>query len=286
MRVIVIVHIFYNSLVNELSTCLLNISEHNDATIYFTYNSLTNNTKIFLRNKFPNAIFCKVNNKGYDIWPFFYVLNQVTLKSFDLIIKLHTKRDMPEYTRLKIFSCPGTTWREHLLAFCNTRENWHKTQKKFISNQKVGMVSDSLVIFNYKWDPSKCLYKQIIEIMDKLNLKYKKNNNLFVAGSMFAVRAELFKCLQNKFIENDFEYSSCKHIEGLPHVLERVLGFCVYSQGYCLESFNNKNFKLEIFKRTCRKILFYKQTTKRHVLYKILGIPIYIKNNYIHHGEQ
>ena len=56
---------------------------------------------------------------------------------------------------------------------------------------------------------------------------------LFVAGTMFIVRAELFKCLQT--LELDFNKTNRKEKTSNAHVMERVFGGdCVWSGDvYC-----------------------------------------------------
>ena len=88
------------------------------------------------------------------------MLEYVDLDNFDLLVKLHTKRDMHELHRMKEVWTPGPLWREMLLAFCSTQENWKQTKQRFLS-PNIGMVSHELNRYLQEHDSCQFHYTEL-----------------------------------------------------------------------------------------------------------------------------
>ena len=272
MKVLAIVHVYYHSMWEELEHCLLNIAAEDDLTLFLTFAQKNPELAKRIAELFPNCRIEVVANRGYDIWPFLYMLQQADLDDFDLLVKLHTKRDMYNGHGMKGVWTPGPVWRENLLAFCRTRENW-KTAKRQFSRPRVGMISHELNCYSRKHDSCEFHYPEIEKILARMGFDMPPKGR-FVAGAMFAARPKLLKSFCGLYGEEDFPVPDENHTEGLPHQLERAFGFAAYAQGYRVASYNGKILWLQEFFRKIKKFFFYRQRTSTHIRLRILGIPV------------
>ena len=192
-------------------------------------------------NRFPAAKIIRVENRGFDIGPFFEVINGINLDDYDFLIKLHTKRDIHGMANgwINGFHLSGTRWRDMLLAFCSSRHAVRESITRLASDEKVGLVSCSEVIVS-SCDYYERLYPEATS--RALNIA-KASSGSFVAGTMFMIRAGLLKPLQGNWSIHDFPNSSHGDAEMkgadnlLPYVLERLIGYTVCSQGFQLVDF-------------------------------------------------
>ena len=102
------------------------------------------------------------------------------------------------------------------------------------SDDKIGMLGDPHLITGI----GDCIEADEVRARAELELReiglapYEKK---FIAGTMFIVRAALLAPLQGHFGFERFEDSSDRPLATLAHVLERVLGYLVWSQGVRIE---------------------------------------------------
>ena len=94
-KILVHVHIFYENLYPELKACLLNLKDYNCDYI-FTFVKENKTLESDIKSTFSNAKIEIVKNLGFDLGPFVHVLNEVNLSDYSYVIKLHTKRDIPQ----------------------------------------------------------------------------------------------------------------------------------------------------------------------------------------------
>ena len=275
MKCAVIVHIFYYDIADELAEAVKNICDV-EKDIFLTVSESIRDKTDEIAKKFPGARINIVKNVGYDIWPFLFILNQLELDQYDLIVKLHTKRNMPEATFLKKTHMPYSQWRKKLLGFTDTKEAF-RMSLRILEKKNIGMVSGVGCLLNEQYDDSKQLYSFIKELMNELLLSYDSRFQ-FVAGCMFVGKAFLFRCLQNRFDEKDFREADLRHKkEGLPHVLERIFGYMVGAQGYDVVNHREKDVIYEVRLARMKYFLYRKKYTSGHVITRILGIPVFAK---------
>ena len=275
MKVLAIVHVYYKDMWNELEECLRIISTMDELTIFIT---TCNEDEVFsarVKTIFPEATVQSVANKGYDLWPFMYVMNQVDPSDYDILVKLHTKRDISDGSRLKGAYVSGGRWRNLLLSFCSTPENWELTRKRF-QDPKTGMVAHHQLCFKQNQDPCPEHYSKLPSLLSSMGLSWPRQGR-YVAGSMFATRASLFNVFRVRFSEDEFPIPDKSHTEGLPHTLERLLGFAVSAQGYRVVSWDGKSIRFEELKDSILRIFFFRQISKSYIRYRIFGIPVWQK---------
>ena len=279
-RIAAIVHIYYPEFWPELVGCLRNIDEPFD--LFVTVRSDPEGDAICgkVLEDFPFARISRSENVGYDIWPFLSVINTLDLSVYDIIIKLHTKRDVSKYDIINRVDVSGGKWRQYLLRFISSEKAWAATKKRFDS-PNIGAVASQEVILSYQQTPraGRSTYRRALLLAYHILHKRPPRNYNFVAGTMFAVRASLLKSLQGVFNCRDFAKADKFHTEGLAHEVERLLGLVVAIEGMELVPWkgNLAVFRFWSMLRFYTIKFFYQRKVKKNgvVVYKVLRIPIW-----------
>ena len=268
-------HVYYPELWDELADCIGNIDADFDLYVTTVGTNTVLNQKI--TSRFAGAKILACENKGFDIAPFFKVLDSVDLDSYRYLVKIHTKRNISQKIFLNGYNVFGTKWRDSLLRPFKTRENWQKTAA-WLASCETGMVADGRVIVNKLRcrDTGACAYAK--KMLEQFGLSYK--NNTFVAGTMFAAKAALFKCLQNKAGSFDFK-DSIREGDLLPYACERLLGMIVSAQGKKIQALNDDMAKVRLhwLISAVLRFFFLKKTSEKKTIVKICKIPVFIKRN-------
>ena len=230
-KALVIIHFYYAEQVDTILNLLKNISIEYDLFCSISNQDEYDNIKNKVLKFNPNTNIIDVKNIGYDIWPFVYVINNVNLKDYDYIVKLHTKRDLDKDIVMDFGNNyvlgPGSFWRDSLYGFIATRENFNKCLDA-LKNPKIGMCARFNLIHNH---PNHC------GVIDYAKSKYPKyilnlDKYSFVAGTMFIAKAAPFQILKDMNIDESlFEKPTTKHETQFAHVLERTIGEIIYKSG-------------------------------------------------------
>src|SRR5574344_607583 len=275
--ILVHVHIYYEFLWPELKSCLKNIDGY---THQIVVTLVKENPKLQedILSSFPNAKIEIVENLGFDLGPFIHVLNEVNLDDYSYVIKLHTKRDIPTKESFAWFA--GPRWRNALLKFIKTKENFKKVINAFETNPDIGMHGPNISTFNKLCDDH-VAYKDTNNFISSFKLPIMRYK--FVAGTMFMVRAPLLKLLLKLNLnQKDFEIPDDTH-EGcqLAHKLERFCGYLVINQGKKIVDCTTNVFLsktiyalLNLRKIVMTSIFTIRITKKNKLLIKVLKIPV------------
>ena len=232
--VAVIVHVFYLQIWKELAACIRNVIDlSSKADVFITISeSCDKRLELFVRRDFPFADIKRLPNRGFDVGPFFEVLNRINLDEYDYVIKLHTKRNC--FGIVNFWPFFAGQWRRNLLGFCKTRKRLIRTLEILADNQDVGMVgAGSLAL------------KSENELVGKYSMRggdymaavsSESDNRCFIAGTMFIVRARLLQSLKQRYVFEDFDYiqPGCHDVSNA-HSVEREFGYEIYNQGYQIE---------------------------------------------------
>lgn len=180
-----------------------------------------------------NIRFFSVANRGYDIAPFLTVIKNVKLDDFSYIIKMHTKRDVKNRFSIQGYDVTGAAWRDYMYDFLK-EQNFACCLKSFERNERLGMSGNFRLILNYEPAEDKCWKESVRLLKNSYNVSVTQYS--FIAGSMFICRAHLMQPLQKLNLSSeDFEEHQAHNITTLAHILERVMGLIVCSQGYKIE---------------------------------------------------
>ena len=275
------VHIFYVEMYYELKQKLSNISNYK-YDLFFTFVKEYPDVFNDIHNSFPSAHIEVVDNRGFDVGPFIYTLSKVNLDDYSYIIKLHTKRSLDSKNIFSIQS--GGRWRNSLYSFLNSEAIFNSVVNRLEYNPSIGMHGAANLIFNRYTDPRKT-HKACDAYLKERNLPLMSYR--FVAGTMFMVRAGLFKELLS--LENtlkDFESPDLTH-EGcqLAHIYERLFGYFVEKQGKQIIDCTNSLLYSRILYTYFNVVRFgvpfifsVRVTTRNKLLIKIFKIPVFSKS--------
>ena len=280
--ILVHLHIFYKELYPELKECLQNISDHK-FELFVTMVQAHQDIIDDLNKSFPGCKIQIVPNVGFDIAPFFSILKKINLDDFSYVIKFHTKRDVKDEGRGD--GLEGSTWRDLLLDFAKSKDNFNFVVKNLEEHPNIGMHGDVKLIWTWFYDGK----QEIKKFPEFLKVHgYKKLRYLFVGGSMYIARASVFKDMQKLDIkQEEFEAPDLSHTGcQLAHLLERFIGYSVYNHGMSIKDCTITPLKsnLKYFTRFSvmvvmgfikKWILSIRVTKKNKLLIKVLRIPVF-----------
>lgn len=276
MKTLVIVHVFYPQLWPELAACIRNVGACDVVVTHVDEAAV-----VAARRDFPNARFILCENRGYDIWPFLKALKSVDLAAYDLVVKLHTKRDLPLAPRNVVGHSVlnGSRWRDYLLAFVRTPEAWAKTIARF-RDPKVGLVADRHVIF-IRRDALKEMYcasfdEAVRMLRDEWSIPARRSGR-FVGGTMFVVRAAALRPFAERpFSSEMFGVSGGHDRETFAHVLERMFGLAVGGQGYRVVGFSGSVFWRRVG-HVLWNFLYDFRKSDRRISLRICKVTVFIR---------
>lgn len=258
-RILVHVHLFYLEMWQEIQSCLKNLDKlHLKWDLYVTLvdkdecNHIIKIKEIIQAFK-PDAVVLTVANRGYDVGPFIEILNHVDLHNYDLVFKLHSKRNVNPLTTLgNFYDVSGPKWRVFLLSFICSQDKLKKLLKAFSTDPSLGMAASYNLIIPFRkhgkyneWVMQQCykLFKQL-NINPRPEKKFK-----YVAGTMFAIRTEILQKIKELKLDiNSFSTPDRKNERDLAHVLERFMGWIVTSISAIENNIPTKNDSEVFFK--------------------------------------
>ena len=237
-KFLVIAHVYYHEMWSLLDSCIQNLPKDSfDLIVTTTSNIDELSSKV--KEHYPNAKVELCENRGYDIWPFIKALKTVNLVEYEFLIKLHTKRDMGKIVAIidNKYFFRGQYWRNMLLSFISSKENFDKSLQAF-KDPSVGMINNHRLFDRTRetTDNPHLVYclNEARKLLSEVGISANPYDEVkYVAGTMFICRATIFKPLQEmNFDVNQFAVVNRKNENDLAHVMERVFGWLVTSQGY------------------------------------------------------
>lgn len=264
-KFLVIAHVYYHEMWSMLDNCIQNLPKGSfDLIVTTTSNIDSLSSKV--RNHYPQARVELCENRGYDIWPFIKVLKTVNLAQYEFLIKFHTKRDMGKIIAIidNKYFFRGQHWRNMLLSFISSKENFDKCLDAF-NDPSVGMINNHRLFDRTRetTDNPHLVYclDEARKLLSEVGINAKPYDEVeYVAGTMFICRSAIFKPLQQMIFDvNQFGVVNRKNENDLAHVMERVFGWLVTSQGYSITdpySTFNESFRFYFHSAFCRLLLF------------------------------
>jgi len=233
-KMALLIHIFYDDLVEEIISYAKNIPDDFDILITCTHETFQTVSKLF-NEAFPNSIvdIKVVPNKGRDIAPF--LCNHAeSYGRYDYICKIHSKKSL---------HADGIdNWRTYLYErLLGSEKQVNKILERFENDSALGLqypeYSESIKPF-ISWGSNKELCR---DFMDSLGLDCPDELPDFPAGSMFWFRPQaLGPLLQKKWKESDFPEEKGQIDATIMHAVERC---------FLLILLNNKKFNYQKLKK-------------------------------------
>ncbi len=229
IRFAIISHFYYPDKVDQLFDAIELLNE--DADVYATTSELA------LQNVIRRAEISKYNckiiiieNRGRDVAPFFYVLNNFDIIDYDIVLKVHTKKSSHLGT-------DGEKWAEsHLKENIGNRDSFIWIERLFREIKDIGMVfHEKVSIFS---DKDKGENKQLQILIKKYRLDDQaKNLWNFSGGTMFYTRGSALKELKNVKIQlSEFEEEEGQLDNTFAHAMERLFPLFTKKAGYSVLS--------------------------------------------------
>lgn len=223
-KVCVILHLYYVDLWGYFLPYLKTIDTDIDLYVTITdgHSGLFTDIHDAIISEFPQAFIYSLPNKGMDVAPFLYVLNEIysSKRTYDVIIKLHSKKSLAHSYEL------GERWRNQLTdALLGSLPKLQNGYYACVGSNNTMVGSSSWIqnqnILGYEQQ----FFKEEITFSD-----YE-----FVAGTMFMAN---FNLIMDWFVQNSIYDRFYKEFEdgyigdgSIAHQLERVLGCLVKLNG-------------------------------------------------------
>lgn len=275
IKIAVHLHLYYFDMWDRIRSLLTNISEY-DYDLFVTV--VENNEQIIsnIKEFHPKTTVYKVENRGYDVGPFVFFLNQINLNDYDYILKIHTKNASNGVdTLINRRYISRKLWSFTLLHSVLGSRKLVKKNLELLKNNRIGMIGSRYLITD-KLKNHPAVEIGVKNIMSELGF-HNFSNICFVAGTMFWVKSKLLAPIKEKFSINDFPISDSKVKDGtLAHILERVMGCLVIAQGFGIKGCDKvKELNINHLWTTTKRFCFYKKITNSNkLLIKILKLPV------------
>ncbi len=259
-KVLVHLHLFYHNQLDYMMSKLKNICGC-DWDLYVTVCEDNEKSIKKLKAFKPDVHIIKVENLGYDVWPFIQVLRMVDINDYKYVLKLHTKAKYG-------FPLKTYSWRNALVdSILISKKQFRKVVSLFEEDSSVGFAGRSTywMLFSGLVPEEQGMLNRM---MKRLHLRYAEN--YYLSGTMFFARMSVFKpVVESDISAEDFSlFSKTASKATNAHVLERVFSFLAPNSGL-------KNAKLtyfsgrikEFLKRLCSIEFIWSERQKGIVLF-------------------
>ena len=223
MKIAIVIHFFHEDSIVEIQKVY---SKALDLGIN-VYISVNPEKYFIVKSTFPKAKLGVFPNNGYDILPFLRLSHKFNLCKYDFVVKLHTKNLSKKYAQrmLKIYL-------ERLCSHSFLNKSLHQFFEK---NKDVGLIS----VLEYCRSLNSLMYGNRLKFTS-LSKDYElysrpKNDDIFFAGTMFAIRGEILQdvsTLINAFICSDIGHCETGSDGSVAHTLERFIPYYAQKKGY------------------------------------------------------
>lgn len=225
-KIAVHIHLFYEDIWYELKYYLANLSCYK-YDLYITYTKQLSNAVLTDINMFKEGTcVIKVNNQGFDLGPFIYVLRKYKLYEYDIVFKLHSKRNVVPSNYYGVYM-KGDEWRYLSYEGILSVRNVHVTINKLLKSKNIGMVSYCKFITS---NDSIFNKEETIKVMGEYGFEVPQDYK-YVIGTMFAAKGKVFENLINKISFYNFD-RSVRGVFTIAHSFERILCLNALAQGY------------------------------------------------------
>ena len=236
-KLLVILHLYYHEQLEYFLDKMRNINGCEwDLIVTYSKSSHESEEKIF-RFK-HDARLIKVENVGYDIWPFIKIIKTIDLSNYNYILKLHTKGSMPYVRHINKVNLYGWRWRDMLVnSILGSRFRFSRCLSN-IRKDKVGMV---------------CCYEMLKKtdgiLPEDTTLLVQEGNrvgidissDLFCAGTIFLIKSKVLAKIQNADL--NIESWGTAHASlstgSTAHVYERLISMAAHDAGYKIKGIVN-----------------------------------------------
>ena len=221
LKIAVVVHVFYEDLLPEISLRLHAIQDPFDLIV--TVSPGSSLAKRVLAS-WPMAEIREVPNSGRDIGPFLNVLPLILQRGYDVVCKLHTKRGATE----------PDTWRHMLLeGVLGNKAQVRQILGWFENDPDLTTVGpNELYLAGERFiGPNAATLESLFRRIVGKNASIPSEWGFF-AGSMFWIRPEVLRGLETLDLLPELEEDNNLNDGQLAHAVERLFGLLATSSDY------------------------------------------------------
>ena len=230
MKLLVHLHVYYHDQVPWFLERLRSLDGF-DWDLVVTGCEMDAGTEAAVKAFRPDARFFSVENVGYDVWPFLWLVSKMDLTPYDILFKLHTKNITSRKTvRVNGVHMRKEAWRNILVdALLGSPDQVKAVVSAFRDQADVGMVCSAKLYATLRAPEDG---QMLTDELALLGLQTEERR--FCIGDMFAIRPCLLAPLaRREFIAEQFPAESKSGSGGtLAHVYERVFSLLAPAQGY------------------------------------------------------
>ena len=266
-KILVCIHIYYHNQVDYIIDKLKSLNGI-DYDLFVTYTNENKETNEKFLNFNKNAKFKIVENKGYDIYPFLVLINEIDLEKYSSVLKLHTK-NKDEFD--------SYSWRDDLYENLMGTKNIFKANLKKLEKYGLAGSKKRITTMNRRFPENTLLFEKICR---QIGIEPKKAN--FIAGTIFLARIEIIKRIKElNLLQLDFENKTMETGSNgtVAHVIERLFGVLCNDLGYKIYGSNKRKIFSKEWKNNILRKIFSIQNKNCKKFYTIFGITI-SKNRY------
>ena len=235
----IILHLYYNDLWNEFKSKIEPILEKGDVDLYVSLTKDDESKKSEIEKLTPFVYV--LENRGLDIGPFVYILNEIKDKNYTSITKIHSKKSLKHSQPVGF----GEVWRSYLVNSLIGNEKIFFDIADVIEKNPISMIGNVNFLYDFNRDSINIPhhYEVIHSTIKQLNVEVterKMNGSIcfsksgrFFAGTMFTTShqylKELFKNTNMlefyKTLPLGYSYNSNAH------AMERIFGYYIEQLG-------------------------------------------------------
>lgn len=228
-RVAAVVHVFYPDLLGEIIDHLAAIPAPFDL-ILTDATSAGVSVETARLPRLQHCVTLAVENRGRDLWPLAQVVNAGLLDTYDLVMKVHTKRSAWRQAHGQLPGS-GESWRSELLsALLGDTDNTLGILEAFAEVPDLGMATaDGSVLGAEFWGRDEAV---TATLMRRLEVEFRPEDLAFAAGSIYWSRGSILRSLRALHLTAaDFEDEQGQMDGTTAHALERVIGLLARQAG-------------------------------------------------------
>lgn len=232
VRVLVVLHLFYERAWPVVRSYLENLTPYRcDLVVTIPKGACSERTLSAVRDFMPSARIVECENRGFDVGPFVLALNDVELDDYDIVFKLHSKGIRRPFIFIYGQVFKYADWFFNLFNGVLGGNVVHRLVDALVKGEARLAAAENLVVSD---PPHKRRF--VKAFCEKRGIPYDESYR-FVAGSCFAVRAEVFKPIQAmRLVAEDFPPVE-RGVFSAAHALERIICFPAAGaiRGYAVE---------------------------------------------------
>jgi len=228
LKIAIAVHVYYLDVVDDILDYLVNIDD--EYTLFCTVDKEKKGALLkILEKRNIKAEVIIVENIGYDILPFLQLLPLLKKQNFDIVCKLHTKKDVVNIDKSNP-EIESSLWFRMLLdSVLGSKKGVEEILSALKNDKEIGMISSAELFLSAQ----RFMFENHVDsarLLNVLDENFDSGQDWgFTAGSMFWARLEIFDPvidkieLLNNMFRHDVKMSKGSH-DSIFHAMEKVFG--------------------------------------------------------------